>query len=292
MARRSLTQVLLAPRVAALVDALPRAWAGDVEGVHQARVASRRVREALPVCADELDDAVLETARKAARRVTRALGPVRELDVSLGLFAARAATLDPLVKVAIDRGLVTARRKAFSRAKRALAPARQREIRTAVEGALTGQAVPRRVSLAALDARLARRVARVRTALAEAGALYVPERLHRVRIAVKQLRYASELAGEARRTRGSSRVATLRALQDLLGLAHDLHALAEQLGTIERRSVRRSRRTALGIAQLIASLDAECRQLHAAFMSRRGSLRGLCDALESPRAGSRAITAA
>jgi CHAD domain-containing protein len=120
----------------------------------------------------------------------------------------------------------------------------------------------------------------------------VPERLHRVRIAVKQLRYASELAGEARRSRSSSRVATLRSLQDLLGLAHDLHALAELLGAIQQRSVRSSRRTARGIGLLIASLDAECRQLHAAFMSRRAALRALCDALDPPRAVPRGSTAA
>ncbi|MDP1570271.1 MAG: CHAD domain-containing protein, partial [Vicinamibacterales bacterium] len=40
---------LLQARLVRLLQALPAAQAGDVTSVHQARVASRRLREALPV---------------------------------------------------------------------------------------------------------------------------------------------------------------------------------------------------------------------------------------------------
>src|SRR6187399_2031658 len=56
---------------------------GKVDGVHQARVASRRLREVVPVLGRGLDDVRLKPLRRGLRDLTRALGPVRELDVAL-----------------------------------------------------------------------------------------------------------------------------------------------------------------------------------------------------------------
>ena len=66
---------------------MPAAQAGDEISVHQARVASRRLREALPVLGARADEQALDRAEKRVRRITRALGPVRELDVTLLLLA-------------------------------------------------------------------------------------------------------------------------------------------------------------------------------------------------------------
>ena len=59
---------------------LPAARAGEVSAIHQARVATRRLREALPLVARGAPGRKLA---RAVRRLTRALGPVRELDVAL-----------------------------------------------------------------------------------------------------------------------------------------------------------------------------------------------------------------
>ena len=58
---------------------------------------------------------------------------------------------------------------------------------------------PERAWLSTLEARLARRAGRVRAAIEATGAVYVPERLHGVRIAAKKLRYAAELAADVPR---------------------------------------------------------------------------------------------
>src|SRR5262245_20241520 len=79
MARRPTIDRLLAPRTAALAAAVTPALAGDTGGVHQARVASRRLREVIPVVGGPL--ALVARAKREVRGVTRALGPVRELDV-------------------------------------------------------------------------------------------------------------------------------------------------------------------------------------------------------------------
>jgi CHAD domain-containing protein len=75
---------ILRQRLVALLDALPAATSGDVVSVHRARVASRRLREVLPVLADAAGTHHLGRASKDVRRITRALGPIRELDVAIG----------------------------------------------------------------------------------------------------------------------------------------------------------------------------------------------------------------
>src|ERR1044072_4587644 len=70
------TMMLLLRRAHDLEGHLPAAIAGDDAGVHQARVASRRLREAVPVLA--ADTKVRRKAERKIRRVTQALGTVRE----------------------------------------------------------------------------------------------------------------------------------------------------------------------------------------------------------------------
>ena len=59
---------------------------GDDTGVHQARVASRRLREAVPVLTPGVKGTKAKKARGKIRRLTQALGTVRELDVTLQLL--------------------------------------------------------------------------------------------------------------------------------------------------------------------------------------------------------------
>ena len=76
-------EALLRPQLARVARLLHKAETGDVTAVHQARVASRRLRELLPIL--ELDPRVSRKLGRRLRKVTRALGPVRELDVLLTL---------------------------------------------------------------------------------------------------------------------------------------------------------------------------------------------------------------
>src|SRR5687767_10967462 len=80
MARTPPSDLVIRQRLSALSRSLPGARKGDVKQLHQARVASRRLREALPVLATGSRGRKLV---RDVRRLTRALGPVRELDVAL-----------------------------------------------------------------------------------------------------------------------------------------------------------------------------------------------------------------
>ena len=87
---RPLLAEALGRRLEALAGHLYAALDGDERGIHQARVATRRLREILPVVADTRS-ALGGRLRRRLKRLTRTLGPVRELDVAVGLLNARAA---------------------------------------------------------------------------------------------------------------------------------------------------------------------------------------------------------
>ena len=79
-----LTRLLLERPSRALKRHLPAAIEGDGIGVHQARVASRRLREAVPVLAADVKPSKARQSPAArSGKLTRALGTVRELDVTL-----------------------------------------------------------------------------------------------------------------------------------------------------------------------------------------------------------------
>ena len=97
----------LAEQVRRFSRALGRARRGDPTGVHQGRVASRRIREMLPLVA-AADETRARRTRRDVRRVAAALGAVRELDVTLGLLADRA-NLAQEIKVRVEKLTAAAR---------------------------------------------------------------------------------------------------------------------------------------------------------------------------------------
>src|SRR5436190_24170080 len=73
--------------------------------------------------------------------------------------------------------------------------------------------------------RMAMGAARLQAAIDKAAGIYLPDRLHDVRIAVKKLRYAMEVARDLSGSRATARILTLKRAQDLLGRMHDLEVL-------------------------------------------------------------------
>ena len=259
---------VLRRQAARLARFLPRARHGDVRGVHQARVASRRLREGLPVAGALAPDDAREL-RRDIRRLTSALGAVRELDVAVKVFDEAAAA----------HGWPNA---AVARVRRHLARARDRHARR-LRGR-TGRLAARRIGArvetmaAMLDAaarlsrmdellalRLRARGRRLARVLRAAGTLYVPASLHAVRIAGKKLRYSLELARAAAGLPAGRDIATLRALQRTLGRLHDLQILQEHLKTIAA-DVAPERPLTRTLEAMATSFEAECRELHAAFL--------------------------
>ena len=274
---------------------------GDIRALHRARVASRRLRELLPVL--QLDHGTAHKLTRRLRRVTSRLGTVRELDVLMllidELHISRRSRSAPIgrVGVAIAKARDDARKRLF----RHLPIGGLRRIARKLEKlvdelAKHEQAEPRRGAAAgaqtrrgaegarsgwrwAIEARLTKRASRLRATIDEAGAVYLPERLHDVRIAVKKLRYACELAGEAAGVKHEPELRVLRRGQEILGRMHDLQMLIDRVRDVQASLAPPSLPVWRELDDVVESLDEDCRRLHARYMRARGELRVLADKL-------------
>ena len=259
---------------------------GRVNGLHKTRVASRRIREALPIVGATASPAKVKKLNKKMRALTRSLGPIRELDVELTILDDKSRTEGvPGRAIEMVRREVASRRQALrnelegSRARRRPEEAAQeararREAGKRTKGRKAGdkeadvkfEAQWRSV----LATRLMRRAKSVATALEHAGPLYVPERIHDVRISTKKLRYALEIARDAGVSAALPLVRILKRHQERLGALHDLQMLLKHVREAEALPGVGSRVNDL--TAYADSLDRECRRLHAGFVEHRAEL--------------------
>jgi CHAD domain-containing protein len=121
-----------------------------------------------------------------------------------------------------------------------------------------------------LATRLMRRAKTLAAAVDEAGPLYVPERLHDVRISTKKLRYALEIAADAGIAAASPLVRVLKRHQERLGHLHDVQMLLKHVRETEASPGVGSRVNDL--TTYADSLDRQCRQRHADFVEHRAEL--------------------
>lgn len=194
----------LASDVARLYEQDPAVRLGeDPEAVHQARVATRRMRALLrsfgPVLRQKalggLDDLGADL-----RRLGRLLGRVRDLDVLTERLGADAAGLDPAGCAPVLARLGVERQDAFADLLVEMRSGRYAALRDRLAGLPEAELARRRVATrpaAAVLVPLVRREwARLEAAVAELGPAPEDTALHHVRILSKQVRYAAEATAE------------------------------------------------------------------------------------------------
>jgi CHAD domain-containing protein len=271
---------ILEKRLGQLADALKHARrAQGADAVHDLRVASRRLRAFGVTFRELIPEKTRARLEKKLKRVTRAAGALRDLDVQLELVEKRLdAAPSELDRAALEHlleHLDAERVRGLRRAERRLARVELDAISRQVQRA--SKAVS-----AKLEGRDAEKLAR--SVLAElvedadaqlpsdhaAGrAAEDPERLHRLRIDVKQLRYALELFEPVLGVQFEPLHARATALQELLGAYHDLVVLAELVGERSSR-LRERRRDALarGLESAYQALSAERQNVLERFRSQ------------------------
>ena len=206
------------------VDPLPLAMNGREDGVHDLRVAARRLRAALPILLRRPGRARVQGVIRLLRRLGDVAAPTRDLDVIGGLLATDAS-LDPGISVLLER-LCAARERAW----RGLRAGLHALDLSAVQGAIGAVAAEEPEPLFVVLARLARgrdELARDVLARSKRAGKFQPESLHRLRIRVRRLRYLAEIYGEIRGTGGP--VARLKELQDALGHVQDAWVVSRWL---------------------------------------------------------------
>ena len=185
--------------VARLISSDPIAREGeDAEGVHQARVGTRRLRSHLATFADALREQPTAQLSKDLKWLGRALGTVRDLDVLRERLASAVKAIDPLAR---DDGLALL---AHADAERADAAGALHDVltseryRTLFERLASTVAVPPFRRAAGLPAddylrhAIATRYDALLKAIDELPAAPIDAELHAVRILAKPTRYAAE----------------------------------------------------------------------------------------------------
>jgi CHAD domain-containing protein len=140
--------------------------------------------------------------------------------------------------------------------------------------------------------RAARRAIALRNAIESAAGIYLPDRLHEVRIAVKKLRYAMELARELSGSRAMAAIRTLKQAQDLLGRMHDLEVLIARTRAVQGSPIGTNLRLSGDLDRLVRRLETECRRLHGHYMASRHALIAISDRTEAAAAQRTAASAA
>jgi putative phosphoesterase len=274
-ARVALTQAAAAARLLGPVRA-----GRDAEALHDLRVATRRLRAALGL----LEDAGVPEARgwrRDLRRVTRALGDARDLDVRIDFlrrFLARArgpagAGLRPLLD---------ALRRRRASAQRAVAAALRRLVVRGTLDDLVRRAGPWSEASADGKAAAARRLAG-RALLDRLAAVrnlgpfvFRPEaaaRHHRLRIAAKRLRYVMEALRPLFGPPLEERLAEVKALQEILGSLHDCDVWIEALPA--------SRGAPAGLAALRRDRARKRRALHCRLVAWWDGRAGTWEAIRA-----------
>lgn len=255
---------LIAKRVDELLVEMPGVCDGDVESIHRARVATRRLRELLPLAGD--GDAI-DDAERAARETGRRLGRVRDLDVMADLLARyEQAVPSAVVAAALARRTIRTQRRD---AVRSLVKALEHHALDRIGRVFhpTGSWTRR------LQARIAQRADEACGAVEHAAGLYFPNRLHRTRVAIKKLRYAVEIADAAFASAPRHLLADLRKIQGRLGDMHDLEVLSACIDRLAGDDAPPPQ-----IATLRGAMHSEIARLHYRYLERRHRLKAAIEA--------------
>jgi CHAD domain-containing protein len=214
-----------------LLEHEPDARAGHDEGVHQMRVATRRLRSDLRTFRDLVEEGWARPLRVELKWLADLLGAVRDLDVLLARLKAEAEGAKPKHRAALEpvwAELEARRAEARRTLLAALDGARYRALRDALaEGARAPALAP--AALAPCRDVLPGLVKGVWKGLAAAGRRLrrddPDEALHEVRIHAKRARYAAEaVAGALGEGAGAQAAKFARAaarVQEVLGEHQD-----------------------------------------------------------------------
>ncbi|HET8623403.1 MAG TPA: CHAD domain-containing protein [Gemmatimonadales bacterium] len=220
----------------------------DPEALHDFRVSIRRLRSSLRAWRDILEDGVSPRVLRRLRRLARATGESRDLEVHLAWVAAQAPNLREYQRPGLS-WLDDRLRRRQARAEQRLAKALERRYAPADARLRRRLPVyratldPRPLSAAGALAPLVLRLSgELEARLALVQSIADEARAHEVRIGAKRLRYLLEpFAAEVEGT--AAIVVQLKALQDVLGELHDAHVFAAELAeSLEGAAVEQAKR--------------------------------------------------
>ncbi|HEV8340881.1 MAG TPA: CHAD domain-containing protein [Candidatus Binatia bacterium] len=208
----------------------------EAEAVHDARVWSRRLQQALSAFFPKPRPGKVRKLRRMLRRVRRALGEWRNCDVLLGLVEEKwRETPEQHKRMAWE----LVRESLQQKRSKQVPLARKRLLKHDVENssmrllALLDTSISREKEPAeALRQSIERAWSRWQSALAHAQGIRDRASIHAFRIATKRLRYRLELTHELGDLHVQPLVRWLKDLQEILGRWHDREALHRGIAAV------------------------------------------------------------
>lgn len=244
------------------------------EVVHKARVATRRLKAALDLVEPLVSEELFDTMAKAAKKLRRRLGAIREIDVNLTMLGGSAKD----GSIALLREDFEDERKA---AQERMSPAKRRRLLKEVR--LTRQAKKELAALRpAVEALIKDQVLKEFAPLLEsadrAAGAKTPTDLHTLRVAAKRFRYQLEIAEAAGFKVAGSAGKHFKRIQDALGEWHDEVILAKSIAAFAGDSAHFE--TAPDVAEALIELtrarlkrsNASLRQFQQLWKSTRAEL--------------------
>jgi CHAD domain-containing protein len=240
----------------------------SVKGVHDLRVALRRLEEVTRLFGPLLPERAVRRLRRRSRSIRWSLGPVRSADVTTGLLREIERTAKPDLRPSVRRlrraaaGRARRLREKKSRAMPDLGP-RLRILRKRLPG--DGAAL-RRGAARVLEQRVAE-VAEARRGCARGGR----DAFHDLRIAARRLRYVLEAIGEMGYAGTEGAIAGARRLQERLGRLRDEELLLDW--ALRSRSPRLEHGLETHLRRRVQAAHRAARRAAASFRPERGLAR-------------------
>lgn len=204
------------------------------EIIHRMRVASRRLRVGLEFFTAIYDSRELKQILQQLRRLTRALGAIRVLDVNLDHLRKASVLLPPdttQIRLALERQFTRERQSHQANLEALLRASQVSKLPSRIKKLVT------RPSLQLDDKRILRSVtdqlAELRRTLRKRLLQFDQPRghgaFHKLRIAAKKYRYGLEMAHIVFDADTDDRLEPIETLQELMGTCHDIEVLTDHL---------------------------------------------------------------
>ena len=247
---------LLRRRIRVLRRHVVRARAEDPDGIHDLRVASRRLRVALKETSQVFPKR--QTAQCAARirDITRLLGVARELDVCIALLEKEREALQGAPRQAAThavRYMRRLRKKTSPQVAEAVALIESSALKESFKQVFENASSPKTCLLDRAVKSITRQRDRLRAAYRDWRRGHTEAELHNIRIGLKKLRYACEVYDEVYGKPLSAYLKRLKEMQEALGAWNDYRVLRDRIAESAANSPPRGD-AANGVSELLSRI--------------------------------------
>lgn len=204
---------------------------GQTESVHQVRVGCRRIRAGLRFFSDCFEPRQLKNWRKATKKILKQFGPARDLDVQIEFlkrFLKETNFPEKRLILGIKRVLLRLEQSRQRLQKKIVKVAEcldKKHFFLQFEMALETLAEQQSGSVLTFERLACSKIeSYIKAVLSQLDSLSDPqaiERHHKLRIAIKKLRYAIEICNMAMGDAFKADLKKLKHFQDVLGMMHD-----------------------------------------------------------------------